>query len=68
MEQKVGRLIEASKSLEVTNDELRKKVDLLERELQGKTEIENSYIEERDLIRSKIDNLLDRLAEITEAS
>jgi CHASE3 domain sensor protein len=68
IEQKVGRLIEASKSLEATNQELQKKVDSLEQELQGKITVESNYIEERDLIRSKIDNLLVRLAEMTEAS
>ena len=68
IEQKVGRLIEASKSLEATNQELQKKVDSLEKELQGKITVESNYIEERDLIRSKIDNLLVRLAEMTEAS
>ena len=67
IEQKVGRLITASQSLEAMNQELRKKVDSLENELQGKVSSEKSYIEERDLIRSKIDNLLVRLAEITDA-
>ena len=68
IEQKVGRLIEASKSVEATNQELQKKIDALEKELQGKVTVEANYIEERDLIRSKIDNLLVRLAEMTEAS
>ena len=68
IEQKVGRLIEASKSVEATNQELQKKIDSLEKELQGKITVEANYIEERDLIRSKIDNLLVRLAEMTEAS
>jgi uncharacterized protein YukE len=65
IEQKVGRLIEASKSLEATNQELQNKVDSLEKELEGKIAVESNYIEERDLIRSKIDNLLIRLAEMT---
>ena len=67
IEQKVGRLIKTSRSLEAMNQELRKKVDSLENELQGKVSSEKSYIEERDLIRSKIDNLLVRLAEMTDA-
>jgi regulator of replication initiation timing len=68
IEQKIGRLIDASTSLEATNEELRKRIDSLEEELQGKTKVEKSYIEERDLIRSKIDSLLVRLADITETS
>ena len=67
IEQKVGRLIAASQSLEAKNQELRKKIDSLENELQGKINSEKSYVEERDLIRSKIDNLLVRLAEMTDA-
>ena len=68
IEQKVGRLVDVSKSLEATNEELRKKIDSLEKELQGKLEEEKTYIEERELIRSKIDNLLVRIDEITESS
>jgi len=68
IEQKVGRLIQASQALEATNAELRQKIESLERELQGKTKNERSYIEERDLIRSKIDNLLVRLTDITEST
>ena len=68
IEQKVGKLVEVSKSAGAVTDELRKKIDSLEKELQGKLEEEKTYIEERELIRSKIDNLLVRLDEITESS
>ena len=68
IEQKIGMLIEASKTIETQNAELRKKIDTLEKELEGKAKIEKSYLEERDLIRTKIDNLLGRLQEITESS
>jgi len=68
IEQKVGKLVEDSKSTEATNKELRKKIGSLEKELQGKLEEGKTYIEERELIRSKIDNLLVRLDEITESS
>ena len=68
IEQRIGKLVEVSKSIEATNKELRKKIDSLEKELQGKLEEEKTYIEEKELIRSKIDNLLVRLDEITESS
>lgn len=64
IEKKVERLIEALKSLETSNRELEGKVKQLNMELQGKVEAEKSKNEERDLIRSKIDNLLIRLEEI----
>ena len=50
--------------LEAANEGLRQKIETLEKELQGKTKTEKSYLEERDLIRSKIDSLLIRLEEI----
>ena len=40
---------------------------MLEEELQGKVEVENNYQEEKALIRSKIDGLLAKLEDITEA-
>lgn len=67
IEQKIGKLIDVCKSLEADNSELKNKAEKLEKELQGKIETENNYQEERALIRSKIDNLLARLEDITEA-
>jgi cell division protein ZapB len=68
IEKKIGRLIEVSKSLETTNEELRGKIGLLEEELKEKSQGERSYLEERDLIRSKVDSLLVRLQDISEPS
>ncbi len=66
IEQKVGKLIDACKSLEATNLEFKTKIKRLEEELQGKVEAENNYQEERALIRSKVDSLLARLEDLTE--
>lgn len=66
IEQKVGKLIDVCKSLEATNLELKNTLERLEEELQGKVEAEKNYQEERALIRSKIDNLLGKLENITE--
>ena len=67
IEKKVGKLVDACKSLETTNLELNNKIERLEEELQNKVEAENNYQEEKALIRSKIDGLLGRIEEITEA-
>ena len=67
IEQKVEKLIGVCQSLEATKRELMTKVEALEKELQGKVEIANRYAEEKDLIRSKIDSLLVRMEEISEA-
>ena len=67
IEAKVERLVEVIKSLEVTNRELKNQNDSLNEELQNRINSEKSYNEERDLIRSKIDNLLVKLEGIEEA-
>lgn len=67
IEKKVESLIEVNKSLEATNLELGNKIKRLEGELQGKVEAENNYVEERALIRSRIDSLLVRLEDIAKA-
>ena len=66
IEKKVEKLIEICKSLEVTNLKLSNKIKSLEEELQGKIEAENKLADEKALIRSKIDNLLVRLDELTD--
>jgi cell division protein ZapB len=66
IEHKVERVIEACKSHEATNLELINKIERLEEEIQQKTEAENKFLEERALIRSKIDSLLVRLEDIAE--
>lgn len=67
IETKVENLINVCKSFETTNLELKNKIERLEGELQGKVEAENNYTKERALIRSKIDNLLEKLEDITDA-
>ena len=66
IEQKVGKVIDVCKSLEATNLEFKTKIERFEEELQGKVEAESSYQEEKALIRSKVDNLLARLEDLTE--
>ena len=65
IEKKVENLIVVCNSLEVTNLELFNKIKSLEEELQGKIESENKNAQEKALIRSKVDNLLVRLEELT---
>ena len=67
IEQRVERLIEICNALEATNLEQKNKIKSLEEEIQGKVEAERSYAEGKALIRSKIDGLLARLDEISEA-
>ena len=66
VERKIGRLIEICQALEGERKELTNKINRLEEELQGKVEAENKRKEERDLIRSKVDNLLVKLENFSE--
>jgi protein-arginine kinase activator protein McsA len=67
IEKKVESLIEVNMSLEANNLELKNKFKRLEEELQDKVEAENNYLEERALIRSRIDSLLVRIEDIAKA-
>ena len=62
IERSVDRAIEVCRSYEATNLELKRIIGKLEEELQQKVEAERRYREERSLIRSKIDNLLEKLS------
>jgi len=64
IEDKVGKLVEQQKALEAKNAELAEKVETLEEELRKKAETENTYSEQKALIRSKIDGLLSKLNEL----
>ena len=68
IENKVEKLIEVCKSLKANNSGLINEVNRLEQELKTKVEIENRLANEKALIRSKVDNLLARLGDITEDS
>lgn len=66
IEEKVIRLIDVCKSHEADDAGLKKTIKRLEQELQSKVEAEESYSEERDLVRSKVDGLLVRLNNVLE--
>jgi len=68
IENRVEKLIEACKTLETANAELTKKVGGLEAELQSKNDQEDRQSETKALIRTKIDNLMERLEGFTEAN
>ena len=67
IENRVESLITRCSSLQNTNSELSAKVEKLEEALQQKEAHEDQDSEVKALIRTKIDNLLERLDGITEA-
>lgn len=66
IEEKVEKLIETCRSLEAANIELNDKYERLKQEADGKADAEKRYLEQRDLIRSKVDSLLSRLNSYSE--
>ena len=63
IEGKIERLIGAYRTLESENTELKNKIERLEGELQEKAAQEKQFNQEQEQIRSRVGNLLDRLAE-----
>lgn len=66
IEKRVEQLIETCRSLEAANVELNNKYERLKQEANGKADAEKRYLEQRDLIRSKVDSLLSRLNSYSE--
>ena len=67
VEDKIEKLIEVCKSLKETNVELEDRIKGLEQEIRDKREAEKRHIGQRELVRQKIDNLMKKISEITEA-
>ena len=65
IEGKVENLINVCKSLKMENTELLQKVEGLEKEIQSKTKVENNYLEQKALVKSKIENLIIKLNEFS---
>ena len=67
IEKRVERLIGACQTLKSANAELTEKVGRLEAELLEKNQQEGQNTEIKALIRTKIDNLMERLEGVAEA-
>ena len=68
LEGRIERLIEQNKSLARDNFGLKQKITDLEAVLEEKTEAENNFSQQKALIRSKIDHMLERLNQASEQS
>lgn len=68
IDEKVDYLIELCKTLKVDNSGLRGKIELLEQEINNRTEADRHNSEQKEIIREKIDGLLEKLSNITELS
>lgn len=66
IENRIESLLQRCKTLESANSQLKMTVKDLEAKLEQQTALEDQDSEVKTLIRSKIDNLLERLDGITE--
>ena len=64
IETRLDALIQICKDKDNQNKELIRRIEKLEEELRTKVEAEQKYVEEKALIRSRIDQLLMRLDDI----
>jgi len=65
IESRVQQLLDRCRSLETFNQDLTSQIATLEEELREQREAEMRFAAERDLIRTKVDGLLARLADAT---
>jgi len=65
IERKIVKVMERCKSLEAENTRLLSEIERLDRELGAKADAEKIFLEERELVRLKIDDLLTRLENIS---
>ena len=68
IETRLDALLQICQEKENQNKELSLRIEQLEEELRKKVEAEQTYAEEKTLIRSKVDQLLMRLDEIAKAN
>jgi len=66
LEDRVEKLVRMCNELQNTKAELGKKVEKLEKSLAAKDESEQGYLEERSMIRSRMDSLLEKLDQVFE--
>ena len=66
LEDRVEELVRMCNELQNAKAELGKKVEKLEKSLAAKDESEQGYLEERSMIRSRMDSLLEKLDQVFE--
>jgi len=67
LEHKIEALVRTCQDLKQGKSELETKIDELEEALKGKLSAEQSYVEEKTIIRGKIGDLLGRLDQVLDS-
>jgi len=68
LEEKVEQLVQKCNALQNAKSSLETSLDTLQKALNAKDATEKKYLEEKSLIRSKMDNLVGRLDRILEST
>ena len=64
LEDRIEALIQTCSDFQQTKSELKAKIHDLEGALKAKADAEQEYVEEKSMVRSKIDDLLSRLDQV----
>jgi prefoldin subunit 5 len=67
IEDKVEKLVKSCQNLEAENREYKNRLEGLEQELRDRREAEKLYLDQKELIRGKIDSLLEKLSSIRDS-
>jgi hypothetical protein len=62
IEEKVEKLIKSCQILEAENKEYKIRIEDLEQEVRDRREAEKLYLDQKNMIRGKIDSLLEKLS------
>ncbi len=62
IEEKVEKLIKSCQTLEAENKEYKIRIEDLEQEVRDRREAEKLYLDQKNMIRGKIDSLLEKLS------
>lgn len=62
IEEKVEKLIKSCQILETENKEYKIRIEELEQEVRDRREAEKLYLDQKNMIRGKIDSLLEKLS------
>ena len=68
LEEKVGQLVQTCNDLQQSKASLEAKIRDYQQALKVKGEAEQKYMEEKMMVRSRIDDLLDRLDQVLDSS
>ena len=68
IDEKVEHLVVLCRTFEATNDRLKSRIEMLEQEVKNKSEAEKRNLVQKEKVRIKVSDLLNKLNEFSEIS